>query len=110
MIRTQTIQVFTALSAAATQTSQSFKVLGMPGLSIAATVAVATSPVGAIALQGSNDGTNYADITSVAIAANGTFLISLGSPVNYANVRAKYTYTSGTAGTLDATLCVVETL
>lgn len=107
MATTRVFPVLSAASAAATQTSTAYKALGVRALSVQATVASATSPVGTLSIQGSNDGTNFADITSVAVSANSTKVLSI-SDVSFVNIRVVYTYTSGTGGTIDATLAIVE--
>jgi hypothetical protein len=85
----------------------------MTQASAVATVAGGTSIVGTLKFQGSNDAprgspvptgwtpTNWSDIAgaSVAISGNGSFTLG---PTNFAFrfVRAVYTYTSGTGGTI----------
>lgn len=106
MAKTQTINVATALTAAASFTSPAYALLGSRSVGLSATVTGATTPASSIAIQASNDGVNYAVITSVAISANGTNLITLTS-IPYQFIRVNYTYTSGTGGTFDSILCVV---
>ena len=107
MLVTKVLSVIVGASAAATQTSQSFKALGARALSVQATVTGGTAIAGTLAIQGSNDGTNYADITSVAIATSTTKVLAIAE-VAYVNIRVVYTFTSGAGGTIDATLAVVE--
>lgn len=107
MLTTRVISVITAASAAATQTSAALKALGARTLSVQATVTGGTATSATLALQGSNDGVSYVDITSVAIGASSTKILSIVE-VPYVNIRVVYTFTSGTLGTVDAVVAVVE--
>jgi hypothetical protein len=63
-----------------------------------------TAPTGTGRVQGSNNGTNWDDISTFALSGNsGNELVNLES-IGYAYLRAFFTFSSGT-GTLNAIVC-----
>lgn len=112
-----------SISAAASAFGRPVNLNGIWLYTVQIVIAGATSPVGTLVLQGSND--SLADPSSPAIKGTGVNLIPLASAmtwtdiagssvavaannnwvwnaadVGYEWVRAKWTYTSGTGGTL----------
>lgn len=66
----------------------------------------ATTPVGEIVLQGSNDNSTYTNISDslLSISGNsGSCLINYDMP-SFGYVRVKYTRTSGSGGTVNCTI------
>jgi len=109
MIQTTITPVIVAAPATTTQSSLAIKALGADAFSLSCNVQGVTSPVAAIALQGSNDGVNFGDITSKPISSNGIYLIYL-FPCAFVYLRANYTYTSGAGGTVDIVIAMMETV
>lgn len=66
----------------------------------------ASSPVGTVELQGSNDNSTFTSISDSVLAvsgSSGSCLINYDFP-NFGYVRVKYTRTSGSGGTVTCTI------
>jgi len=62
-----------------------------------------TSPVGTGTVQGSNDGVNWTNISTIAISGVNSYFDNKDA-VYYAEIRAKYAGTSGTGVSVNAYL------
>jgi hypothetical protein len=85
--------------------STAVNISGVLGYSIQAIWTAGSTPVGVLKLQGSNDNSNWSDISGATSNVSGNTGNSVfnASGVYYNYVRLVYTNTSGT-GTLDASL------
>jgi hypothetical protein len=66
----------------------------------------ASTPVGSVILQGSNDNITFTDISDSLLSVSGnsgSCLINYDLP-SFGHVRVKYTRTSGTGGTVTCTI------
>lgn len=92
------------LSGDITSSSQSLN--GVRGCAVQFIWSGATSPVGDVRLQGSNDNVTFTDISDSILSVSGnsgSCLINYDMP-NFGYVRLKYTRTSGSGGTVNCTI------